>query len=309
MDIVWPIIAPVFGAVLLGVVLFRSGLFDARTGDGLARFVYYIAIPALLFKNLASAELPAVFPWRLILAFYIPSILMFASGVLVTRFIFGWDRPSQGVAGMGACYSNMVMLGIPLTQAAFGPGAAVPLFTLIALQSSVLFTLATWTIEIYGARGQGSPLPWYRAFGKLLINPVILCLAAGVAANLTGYRPAGIAESLLDKLSAGAPGCALVSLGISLAQYPVRGALAETGVLILCKNLLHPLLVWIACQLFDVDPAWAQVAVLLAAMPAGINGYVFAKRYGLREEVASKVIVISTALSSGVASLVLALML
>jgi predicted permease len=44
-------------------------------------------------------------------------------------------------------------------------------------------------------------------------------------------------------------------------------------------------------------------------MPAGINGYVFAKRYGLREEVASKVIVVSTVLSSAVASLVLALML
>ncbi len=309
MDIVWPIIAPVFGAVLLGALLFRAGLFDARTGDGLARFVYYIAIPALLFQNLANATLPAEFPWRLILAFYLPSIALFACGVLITRHVFGWDRASQGVAGMGACYSNMVMLGIPLSQAAFGPAAAVPLFTLIALQSSVLFTLATWTIEVYGAAGRGSAVPWYRALGGLLFNPVILCLAAGMTANLMGWTPEGILSSLLDKVSAGAPGCALVSLGISLAQYPVRGALRESFALILCKNLLHPLLVWLACRVFEVPADWARVAILLAAMPSGINGYVFAKRYGLREEVASKVVVISTLLSSIGASLTLTALL
>lgn len=309
MNIVLNVIAPVFGAVALGFALCRVRLFDATTSDGLAKFVYYVAIPALLFRSLAHAELPAVLPWRLILAFYLPSFAMFGAGVFIARKFFRWDRPSQGIAGMGACYSNMVMLGLPLCQAAFGPAAAVPLFTLLALQSSILFTLATYTIEVYGARGSGTPMPWQRAFGKLFLNPVILGLLCGVVANLSGQVPTGALESLLEKLALTAPGCALVSLGVSLGQYPMRGALGPAAVLLGLKNVLHPLIVWIACRVFSVPHDWAQVAVLLAAMPSGANAYVFAKRYGLREEVISKTIVLSTVLSSGVASVVLAVYL
>lgn len=305
MDIVLPIIAPVFGAVALGFLLFRVGLFDEATGDGLARFVYHVAIPALLFRSLANADLPEVLPWNLILAFYLPSVLMFGGGVWITRLGFAWDRASQGVAGMGACYSNMVMLGIPLTHAAFGASAAVPLYTLLALQSTVLFTLATWTIEVYGARGTGVHLPWYRAVARLFMNPVIPSLALGVLANVTGLAPTGALDSWLEKLAAAAQGCALVSLGVSLAQYRIRGALGEALSLVVLKNALHPLLVWLCCSLLSVRHDWARVAVLLAAMPAGINGYVFAKRYRLREEVASKVIVISTLAASVGASVVL----
>ena len=309
MNIVLNVIAPVFGAVALGVALCRVRLFDATTSDGLAKFVYYVAIPALLFRSLARADLPAVLPWRLIPAFYVPSLAMFGAGVLIARKYFGWDRPSQGIAGLGACYSNMVMLGLPLCDAAFGSASAVPLFTLLALQSSILFTLATYTIEVYGARGSGSPMPWHRALGKLLFNPVILCLAFGVVANLTGQAPTGALDSLLEKLAQTAPGCALVSLGVSLGQYPMRGALGPAAVLLMLKNVLHPLLVWFACGALGVPREWAQVAVLLAAMPSGVNGYVFAKRYGLREEVISKTIVLSTLLSSAVASVVLAVYL
>ncbi|MGD9603133.1 MAG: AEC family transporter [Gammaproteobacteria bacterium] len=300
----FPVVAPVFGAVALGAALVRGRLFDAATSDGLARFVYYVAIPALLFRSLARADLPDVLPWRLILSFYVPSIVMFGLGVALARHRFRWDRASQGIAGMGACYSNMVMLGLPLSHAAFGPAAAVPLFTLLALQSSILFTLATWTIEIYGA--QGGRLPLHRALGRLVLNPVILCLLAGVLANVFDLAPTGALDGFLEKLAQAAPGCALVSLGASLAQYRIRGALGQAAGLLVIKNVLHPLAVWGACALLVVPVDWARVAVLLAAMPAGVNGYVFAKRYGLREEEISKTIVLSTLASSVAASIVLA---
>ncbi len=298
--------APVFGAVLLGFALVRVRLFDTSTADGLAKFVYYIAVPALLFRSLATAELPAHLPWRLILSFYVPSLVMFGAGVLIARRDFGWDRASQGIAGMGACYSNMVMLGMPLAHAAFGHSAAIPLYTLLALQSSILFSVATYTIEVYGARGGPNALPWHQALGKLFLNPVILSLAAGLTANLSGVQPQGGLDRLLEMIAHAAPACALVSLGISLAQYRVRGAIREATALVLLKNVAHPLAVWAMCELLAVPNAWARVAVLLAAMPAGVNGYVFAKRYGLREEEISKTIVLSTLCSSLAATGVLA---
>ena len=288
------VIAPVFGAVALGFFLFRRGIFDANTSDGLAKFVYYVAIPALLFRSLARAELPSQLPFDLIAAFYVPSFAMFGLGFTLTGSVFGWDRASQGIGGLGACYSNLVMLGLPLATTAFGPSASVPLFTLMALQSTLLFPLATYCIEVYGARGSGMAVSHWRTFGNLLVNPVITSLAAGVAVNRLGWVPAGALDALLEKLAQAAAGCALVSLGVSLAQYRLSGGLREASMLLVVKNILHPLATLLACKLFAVRPEWARVAVLLAAMPSGVNGYIFAKRYGLQEAVISKTIVLST---------------
>ncbi len=305
MDLVFVVIAPVFGAVILGFVLFRVGIFDATTSEGLAKFVYYVAIPALLFRSLARAALPAVLPLPLIAAYYVPSIAIFGVGVLLGRHVLRWDRASQGIAGLGACYSNIVMLGLPLATTAFGASAAVPLFTLMALQSSLLFPLATYCIEVYGAREHGPRPPVYLSLGKLVMNPVIASLALGVLCNLSGWVPRGALDVLLEKLAQAATGCALVSLGVSLAQYRLAGDLRDSAVLLVVKNLVHPLLVWLACRALHVPAEWMRVAVLLAAMPSGVNAYIFAKRYGLQEAVISKTIVLSTLISSAVTTFIL----
>ena len=189
------VIAPVFGAVALGFALFRRGIFDVNTSDGLAKFVYYVAIPALLFRSLARAELPSQLPFDLIAAFYLPSFAMFGLGFTLAGSAFGWDRASQGIGGLGACYSNLVMLGLPLATTAFGPSAAVPLFSVMALQSTLLFPLATYCIEVYGARGGGVAVSHWRTFGNLLLNPVITSLAAGVAVNRLGWVPTGALDA------------------------------------------------------------------------------------------------------------------
>jgi predicted permease len=49
--------------------------------------------------------------------------------------------------------------------------------------------------------------------------------------------------------------------------------------------------------LLHVDPAVARYGVLLAAMPAGINVYVFATYYNRAVNVATNTILISTVLS------------
>ena len=71
------IVAPVFGTVGLGYVATRGGLFTQETGAGLTRFMFYLAIPALLFRGVAGAALPAQVPWAYFAAFYLPSFAVF----------------------------------------------------------------------------------------------------------------------------------------------------------------------------------------------------------------------------------------
>lgn len=305
MQAIIEVIVPVFGIVALGFALSRAGLFTAATSDGLAGFVYYVAIPALLFRSLATTTLPDALPFAYVAAFYAPTFMIFGLGVALARWYFAWDRPSHGLCGLSSCYSNMVMLGMPLTVTAYGEAAALPLFILMALQSTLIFPLATYVIEIYGTRHSGNPQRLLRSLAKLFLNPVILSLALGVSANLAGVRLAGPLDTVLREFAQAAPACALVSLGISLAQYRLAGELREATAMVALKNLAHPLGVFAACWALAIPADWARVAVLLSAMPSGINGYIFAKRYGLREAAVSKTIVLSTLLTAATSAAVL----
>jgi len=298
------IVLPVFGTVALGYLLARRQFFEADVGAALVRFMYYVAIPAMLFGNLLEASLPAQIPWSYLLAFYLPAILIFGVATVLARKCFGWRRGEEGIAGMAATYSNMVMLGFPLTLAAFGSEGAVPMFILLATQSIILFPLVSLCVEEREVDG-----PRWRAVLKLAFNPIILSLVFGVIANINSLELASGFDGMLELLGAAGPGCALMALGISLAQYSLGGGYRNVAYLVLLKNFLYPSCVWGACSMLAVNREWTHVAVLLAAMPTGINAFIFSGRYGIREEIVSKVIVVSTVISTVVVTLLLSLFL
>ncbi len=104
--------------------------------------------------------------------------------------------------------------------------------------------------------------------------------------------------------------CALFVLGASLSRYKLAGHFSQAGTVIALKMALHPLLVWIlAFYVFQVEYVWGAVAVLIAAMPVGINSYVFAEKYKVCIAPLATAILISTTLSMGSLSVVLSLLL
>ena len=306
MNAVASVVVPVFGTVALGYGTARAGLFTRDTGAGLTRFMYYLAIPALLFRGLTNTALPPTVPWAFLAAFYLPSLLVFWLGLKLSQSLLGWQRREAGIAGMSACYANIVLLGYPLTHAAFGEAGHLPLFILMATQSTLLFPLTTFALELYGHERAREPLFYAQAAGRLALNPVLGTMVLGLSANLAGITlPPALARTL-ELLSAAGPGCALVALGISLAHYRLGGSLRDVGVLVLLKNALCPLLVWLLGRACGLDHLWLATAVLLAAMPAGINAFIFSSQYDIRQETVAQTIVVSTLLSSMVATLLLA---
>lgn len=301
------IVLPVFGIVLAGYLAARVRLMDAAANQGLFRYVFYVAIPLLLFRTMATTTLPAAIPWTFWLAYYLGAFATFAAAGLTMRLAFGARLDRQGIAGFAAAYSNCVLLGIPLVLAAWGEAALLPLFAVIALQSPLFFPAAVMLIEIgQGHREELRRIPLQVLTG-LARNPVILALALGLLANLAGLRLPGPADDIVAAVGGTAGPCALVSLGISLAGYRLRGGLRETAVLVAFKSLVHPAAVWLLTgPVFGIDPAWRAVAVLLAALPTGVNVYLFARHYQVAEEVIAKTTLLSTLVSVVTVSVLLA---
>ena len=300
--------APIFGLVLLGMAAGRLGLFDAAATRGLSLFVFNLAIPVMLLRQLAQAHLAGSLDWGVLLAYFGSAFLVFFLGWLGARRLFGRVGADPGVFGISAAFSNLVVLGTPVVLTGFGEAAALPLFLLIAAHSPPLFTLTTLAIE----HGRGRDLPpgeMWRSVGKgLVTNPILWGLGAGLLMNLAGLSLPGALDRMAQMLGAAALPCALFALGANLARFRLGRTLKEALFLTALKTVAQPALVLLACELLHLPRTSLQVLVTIAAMPAGVNAYLFAARYEAAVAEASSTILISTGVSVVTLSVLLVLL-
>jgi hypothetical protein len=304
------IVLPVFGVLGLGLLCARTGAIDEAGNRGLHRFTFFVALPCMLIDKLARVELPPAPPWNYLLAYYLGAFAVFLLGALASRFVFRRGVPAQAMAGFGSSYSNTVMLGIPLVLSAFGDAAAVPLFLMLALHSPLLFSLTTVVVEIGRGHPHEARRAPLRALREVATNNLILSIAAGIALNLLDIDLPVAVGSLLGTVGAAAPACALFTLGVALSRYRLMGEMGEALAIVVTKNLLQPAVTAaLAVYVFRLDPLWARTAILIAAMPTGINVYMFAHQYAVAEAAMTRTVVLSTLASLATLPVLLAFLL
>ncbi|MEM1288909.1 MAG: AEC family transporter [Pseudomonadota bacterium] len=289
------IVLPVFGLIALGFLIAKLGLLKDAVGEGLSDFVFMVAVPSLLFKTLATADVPEASPWAYWAVYFIAVTIVWISASFSVTRLFGRDGPTGTVAGFSAAQSNTVLIGIPLILTTFGEAGRVPIFLLIAIHLPIMMTVATLSIELRA--GQRKPLlETLKGLGRsIFTHPIILGILAGLLWRMTGFEIPAIPFQILEALGSTAVPCALFAAGMALKQYGIAGDVRITALISVAKLLLHPALVFLlGAFVFDLPQVWLGTAVLFAACPSGINAYLLANRYGTGIRIASSSIALST---------------
>ena len=285
------IVLPVFGLIGVGYIARQIGLVTDRAGEGLSEFVFTLAVPCLIFRTLATAEIPPVQPWGYWIAYFTGVAVVWALASLASQRLFGVGGTASVVAGFAAGQANTVLVGIPMILKAYGSEGAVPLFLLIAVHLPVTMTLAT----ILAEGRNTSPLA---ILNRLVRHPIIVAIVLGsVCRPLAGRIPAP-AWQVVEMIGGSAVPASLVGMGIALQRYGLQAGWKLPTLIAGLKLVVHPLIVFVlATQVFAMPRAWAGVAVLFAACPSGINAYLFAERYGEGVAIASSAVALSTAMA------------
>ena len=307
MGVAFPLVLPIFAIIAIGYAAARTGFLGRAAIDGLDRYVFTFAIPALLFRALAGTELPATLPWTLWLTYYGATLATWALGLVAVRLLAGRSLRDSIMIGFGCAQSNTVMVGIPIILSALGDAAGPPLFFIIGFHGLILITVATVGLEWAGSRDQSGDderpaRTALRGFLSVLrgtlCNPVILGLAGGVIYGQLGVAIPGPVDRMLELLGGSAIPCALFVIGAVLTRHRLGHSLGLAALVATLKLLAHPALVWlVATYVLALPLPWVQVATLLAAMPTGVYCSILANRYRAAPEVASSVVVLSTVAS------------
>jgi predicted permease len=286
---------PVFALIFAGFACRRRGLMGPAGATELNRFVVWLALPALLFDAMARATLAQMFQPAFIGAFGLAAAIVFAA-VLLWRLRGGRHLADAGIDAIAAAYPNTGYIGFPLALIVFGPASLAPATIATILIVCLLFSIAVVLIEVsLQTEKHHAKLAW-KVFGSVLRNPLVFSPLAGLLLAAVHANVPASAESFLKLLGAAASPCALVCLGLFLAEKR-SGTKIESGAapLTVAKLLLQPLLTWwLATRVFMLPQTLMEMAVLLAALPTGTGPFMLAEFYRREAHITSRTILYST---------------
>ncbi len=289
----------------IGYLAARGGLLGpAGSARALSNAAFTVFAPALLFRTTATTDLRTM-PGTLLLAFFVPVLLMMA----FARWWAGRRATVPAapmVLAMTLGFGNSVQVGIPMAATLYGEEGLRLHLALVSMHALVLLGAATFWVELDIARAQaraaGVPASWRGAVATLgrtvrqaVIHPVVLPVLLGFAWNLAGLPVTRFMDDTLKLLGQAVVPLCLVLIGVSLAEFNLRGALGRALLWSVLKLVAMPLLVgWVAAGVFGLSGTPLAVVVMAAALPSGSNALLFAQRYQTLEAETTATVVIST---------------
>ena len=295
-----PIILPLFAILLSGYLAARFKLLPDTASHVLSRFVFVIALPALIFSSLSRISVAEFFNWQYIGALGGGMLIMFCLGMLVARIAFPGRPATLALHGLTAMYSSTAYIGLPLILTLFGDDALAPGIIGAIITGLVFSPLAIVIAEFDRGRdgnNNGKNRLWSPLL-TILTRPPIIAVAAGLGVSASGIAVPLSVTSFFVLLGGAFVPCALFAAGLFIAGCSIRGASAEISWLVGAKLILHPLITWwLAFHVFELSILYATVAVIQAALPCGVPVFVLAQQYRTFVTRSSAVIAISTAIS------------
>lgn len=291
-------VLPVFLILGTGYLLGRIKYLPDSVADGLNLYAVKFAVPMLLLLAMYNLDLSRAFQAGMIISFYTGAVVCFVLGIILSR-MFWSRRPGEAVAvGFCAVFSNTLLIGIPIVQLGFGDAMLEPVFGIVAFHASALYILGMTTMEFSRQGGRAFGETMKAAFSSVMANPLMFGIIAGLILNLSGIKLFPPLEQSMEMVRNTAIPVALVGIGLVLNRYKISSEVTEALMISFLSLAVHPTIAFVLTYyVFGLDLVFVQAATILAAMPPGMNVYIFANLYQRALGLSASVLVIANIIS------------
>jgi predicted permease len=275
----------------VGIAARSVGLLgDSRT-ELLNRSAFYVALPALVFVSTASEQLGTIFSRTLVIGLWI--VLFTTAGISWFLHRRQQAPASRAVAIVQSYHSNFGYLGLPFVAATLGSAAAAKASLILGIGALTQVPLTVLVLTSLTDRDAslGDEL------GKVVTNPVILALAAGIVVSATGTSVPVPAMTGLGYLAALALPIALLCVGSSMELQLPTHDFGMIGTVVGTKVVFMPAVAWIVFTWIGATPLTLKAGVVMFGAPTAVSTYIYAGELGGDERLASTNIFVTTVVS------------
>ena len=300
-DVIVLALAPVFFVLGLGYVAGRRGMVENHHVETLNTLVMSFALPASLFVATASATRSQMLGQAPLFAIFGGvMVLVYVGWYLIARFVLKASRADGSLQALTIAFPNLAGVGLPISSSVLGATGAVPVAVALAAGSILVTPLTLIMLEMTTGNGDGEEMGMtrriLRAIRRAVTKPVVLAPALGILLSLSELPLDPVLKSCLMLIGHAAAGVALFLTGLILSaqtfeiDWKVAGA---TGM----ADIARPLVAAAIVLLLPVSSETAKIAILLAAIPSGFFGILFAVNYRLDSATTGSMVTASTAFS------------
>ncbi len=292
MNLILTAILPVFGIMAVGTFAEKMKFLGKESHIVLSNFVYYIALPLLIFSGISSHPIKQVLNIPFLFASFLGLMIPFAFILLFYSIKSKKYTTTTIMRAFAVGSPNNAFMGVPILLPIFGQQALLPVAVGIILLTIVLLISVT-LIELKSKDKESTVLK--TIFQTLYRNPIVIAIVAGFIFSILGIKLPGFIGKICDLLGMTAGPCAMFVVGQTLAQqklYPKK--IIKTIPACFFKLIVVPIITLAFLLLFNIDPFWGAAGLLLNSMPVAVTVYIIAQKYNVYSEEASTEIIIST---------------
>ena len=285
---------PIFLLIILGKVLKTTKIINDEFTKTADRYVFRIALPALLFSDLTENNVGSAFDGKYVLFCF--SVTIFSIAVLwglTEKFMKNEEQ--KGAFIQGSYRSSAAILGLAFINNMYDSVGMAPLMIIGRVPLYNIFAVIILTLK--GDNGGKKP-NMKETFINVMKNPILLSILIALPFALLNLHFPSFVNKAIGSVANTATPLALISIGASFegkkALKKMKPTLLASFIkLILLASLFLPLAVF-----FGYRNQELMALLVMLGSPTTVSSYIMAKNTGNDGILTSSIIVLTTLLSS-----------
>lgn len=286
---------PIFVIIILGGILNKTGLLTEGFTAVADKFVFKIALPVQLFRDIAVMDLKQDFAWDFVLFCIGATTVMFGVCFLLGR-IFIKDRSMAGAFSQASARGSAAILGIAFVENIYGNAGMTPMMIVAAVPLFNIYSVIILCLS--SAEGKINKALIKKTLKGVVTNPIIIGIIIGAIWSLIGLPYPAILSKSVSYISSTATPLALLVLGATFKGKEAIQKIKPTLAAAFLKLIAIPAAIFpIAINLGFRGSELVAIMIMLAS-PTTVTCYIMAKNMGGDETLSASVVMMATLLSS-----------
>lgn len=294
---------PIFLVMILGWLIKQWGVIDESFVSKANKYVFHVALPFLLFQDIAEADMRSGFDIRFVLYCVLVTTVCFA-GIWLAAEKLMKDDTIIGSFVQGSFRSSAAILGVAFIQNMYDSSGMAPLMIVSAVPLYNIYSVIVLTFKAHPQETAGREgLPARKeqikkACLNILKNPIIIGILLGLPFSIAGVAFPPIVEKTISSVAQTATPIALIVIGAGFEGRRAIQKIGPTAVASLIKLVgLAALFLPVAVAMGFRNQELMAILIMLAS-PTTVSCYIMAKNMDNDDVLASSIVVLTTLVSS-----------
>ena len=288
---------PIFLVMVIGYILKQIGMLNDNFVTVANKFNFKVTLPFMLFKDIAGADIKAVFDIKYVLFCAIVSTICFWV-VWGTAKLLVRDKTIRGAFVQSSFRGSAAVMGLAFIQNIYGSSAMGPLMIVSAVPLYNIFSVIVLTFEANDSTGIDKKAKIRQAGINICKNPIILSILAGLIVGLLGIQFPTLVNKTVSNVAQMATPLALITIGAGFEGRKALAKIAPTMAASMIKLVLQPLVFLPVAAWMGFSGEKMIAILIMLASPTTPSCYIMAKSMNNDEVLTASVIVTTTLMAA-----------